>query len=62
MYSSRFYTFRRPSFPQALVAVISRRVAESWFAQIKFEPDVDALSRASGQPVWQCRKWAADFV
>jgi hypothetical protein len=49
MYSSRFYTFRRPSFPQALVAVISRRVAESWFAQIKFEPDVEALSRASVQ-------------
>jgi hypothetical protein len=49
MYSSRSYTFRRPSFPQALVAVISRRGAESWFAQIKFEPDVEALSRASAQ-------------
>src|ERR1700730_9829806 len=32
-----------------------RRVAEAHFSQVKFEPDADALSRASGPPVRYCR-------
>jgi hypothetical protein len=48
--SSRSMLFRRPSLPRALVAVFLQpfsALGRNRFAQIKFEPDVAALSRAS---------------